>query len=111
MEDLAGESVICLGVIGVGSAILRQAEAVNAAKAELKAICSPLKRVYMRARQGATSSTRPIPAIPGVLRNIRRRLNLWPPIERFRSYGNTRLRDLHPGQHTRGVSEVGRGHR
>lgn len=73
MEDRAGESVICLGVIGVGSAILRQAEAVNAAKAELKAICSPLKRVYIRVPvKGATSSTRPIPAIRGVLRNIQR---------------------------------------
>jgi hypothetical protein len=73
MEDRAGESVICLGVIGVGSSILRQAEAVNAAKAELKAICSPLQRVYIRVpTKGATSSTQPIPAIRGVLRNIQR---------------------------------------
>jgi hypothetical protein len=45
MEDRAGESVVCLGVIGVSSAIVRQAKAVNAAKAELRAICSPLQRV------------------------------------------------------------------
>jgi len=73
MQDRTGESVTCLGVIGVGSALLRQAAAVNAAKAELRAICSPLQHVYIRVpTKAGPASTQPIPAIRGVLRNIQR---------------------------------------
>src|SRR5580693_8519944 len=45
MEDAVGESAICVGVIGAGPQILQLAQAVNAAKAELKRICTPLQGI------------------------------------------------------------------
>jgi hypothetical protein len=73
MEDRAGESVVCLGVIGAGAEVMRLAEAVNVAKAELKAICAPLRRVKVRVPvKGEASATRAIQAIRVLLRSIQR---------------------------------------
>ena len=78
MEDAVGESVICVGVIGAGSDILRLAQAVNVAKAELKRLCTPLQGIRIRIPvKGGASPTEAIPAIRVVLRNIQRgELNL-----------------------------------
>src|SRR5271156_5013663 len=43
MQDAIGDSVVCLGVIGASSDILRRAHTVNAAKTALKEICAPLQ--------------------------------------------------------------------
>jgi hypothetical protein len=73
MEDRAGESVVCLGVVGVGSDIVRLAQAVNVAKAEFKAICAPLHRVKIRVPvKGEESPTEAVQAIRVLLRSIQR---------------------------------------
>jgi hypothetical protein len=73
MEDAVGESVTCIGVIGVGSEILRLAAAVNVAKADLKKVCAPLQGVRIRVPvKGGPSSTKAIPAIRVLLRQIQR---------------------------------------
>lgn len=73
MEDEVGTSVVCLGVLGVSTEILRRAEAVNVAKAEFKAICTPLQGIRIRIPvKGAASPTKAIPALRVVLRNIQR---------------------------------------
>ena len=73
MEDAVGESAICVGVIGAGPHTLQHAQAVNAAKAELKRICTPLQGIRIRipVKRGA-SPTEAIPAIRVILRNIQR---------------------------------------
>jgi hypothetical protein len=73
MEDAAGESVTCIGVIGVGSEILRLAGAVNVAKADLKRVCAPLQGIRIRVPvKGGVSPTKAIPAIRMLLRQIQR---------------------------------------
>jgi hypothetical protein len=73
MEDQAGESVVCLGVVGVSAEVMRLGEAVNAAKAQLKVICAPLNRVKVRVPvKGEATPTRAIQAIRVILRNIQR---------------------------------------
>jgi hypothetical protein len=73
MEDAVHESVSCVGVIGAGPQVLQLATAVNVAKAELKNLCTPLGRVQVRVPvKGGTSSTKAIPAIRVVLRQIQR---------------------------------------
>jgi hypothetical protein len=73
MDDDVGTSVVCLGVLGVSTEILRRAEAVNAAKAEFKAICTPLQGIRIRIPlKGAASATKAIPALRVILRNIQR---------------------------------------
>jgi hypothetical protein len=73
MEDDVGTSVVCLGVLGISTEILRRAEAVNAAKAEFKAICTPLQGIRIRIPvKGAASTTKAIPALRVILRNIQR---------------------------------------
>ena len=73
MEDAVGTSVVCLGVIGASSDLLRRAEAVNTAKMELKAICAPLQRIRIRVPvKGDAQPTKAIPAIRVILRNIQR---------------------------------------
>jgi hypothetical protein len=47
-EDAANFSIVCLGVAGVSADVLKRAAAVNTAKAALREICAPLKRVNMR---------------------------------------------------------------
>ena len=71
MEDEIGDSVVCLGVIGVSAEILKQAQAVNAAKAELKALFAPLQRVRTRVPVKG-SQTKAIPALRIILRSIQR---------------------------------------
>jgi hypothetical protein len=66
-------SLVCLGVIGASSDILRRAEAVNAAKTAFKTVCAPLQRINVRVPvSGETQATQVIPAIRVVLRNIQR---------------------------------------
>src|ERR1700729_2535499 len=48
MDDEITDSVVCLGVIGTQSEVLKRAQAVNEAKAELKALFTPLQRVRIR---------------------------------------------------------------
>src|SRR5271163_4593612 len=73
MDDEVGTSVVCLGVIGASSEIVRRAKAVNAVKAAFKAICTPLHHVLVRIPvKGEASETRPIAAIRVILRNIQR---------------------------------------
>jgi hypothetical protein len=73
MEDEVETSVVCLGVIGVSSEILRRAKAVNTAKAEFRAICTPLHRIRIRIPvKGEDTQTRAIAAIRVILRSIQR---------------------------------------
>jgi hypothetical protein len=73
MDEEIGSSVVCLGVAGVTAEILRRAEAVNAAKAKLKAVCSPLQGIFTRIPvKGESSPTKAIPVIRVILRNIQR---------------------------------------
>jgi hypothetical protein len=73
MEDAVGDSVMCLGVIGVSADILRLAQAVNVAKAEFRKTCTPLQGIRIRIPvKGAQSPTKAIQAIRLVLRNIQR---------------------------------------
>jgi hypothetical protein len=73
MQDTPGESVVCVGALGVGSDILKLAHALNLAKAAFKDICTPLQRIRMRIPvKGEPSPTKAIPAIRVILRNIQR---------------------------------------
>ena len=73
MEDEVGTSVVCLGVMGVSADTLKRAAAVNALKAEFKAICTPLHGIQIRIPvKGETSPTRKTSAMRVILRNIQR---------------------------------------
>ena len=73
MEDEVGSSVVCLGVIGASTDILKQAKAVNRAKDALKKICAPLQRIRVRIPvKGDSESTKAIPLIRVILRSIQR---------------------------------------
>src|SRR3984957_5909586 len=73
MDDEVGTSVVCLGVLGVSTDLLRRAEALNAAKLQFKAICTPLQGIRIRIPvKGAASPTKAIPALRVILRNIQR---------------------------------------
>ena len=72
MDDEITDSVVCLGVIGVQAEVLKRAQAVNAAKAELKALFAPLQRVRVRVPEKGSSTTKAIPALRVILRNIQR---------------------------------------
>jgi hypothetical protein len=73
MQDAVETSVVCLGLIGASSDILRSARAVNAAKIALKEICVPLQQVRIRVPvKGQAEPTKAIPAIRVILRNIQR---------------------------------------
>jgi hypothetical protein len=71
MEDEVADSVVCLGVIGAQSEVLKRAQAVNAAKAELKTLFAPLQRVRIRVPVKG-SQTKAIPALRVILRSIQR---------------------------------------
>jgi hypothetical protein len=72
-EDDANFSIVCLGVIGVSVDVLKRAEAVNAAKAAFRVICTPLKQIRMRVPvKGDDGPTKAIPVIRVILRNIQR---------------------------------------
>jgi hypothetical protein len=71
MDDEIGDSVVCLGVIGTQSDVVKRAQAVNAAKAALKALFAPLQRIRIRVPiKGST--TKAIPALRVILRHIQR---------------------------------------
>ena len=73
MDDEVGSSVVCLGAISANAQILKRALAVNALKAEFKALCAPLYQVRIRVPvKGAPSPTKAISAIRVILRNIQR---------------------------------------
>jgi hypothetical protein len=73
MDDDVNQSPICLGVIGVNADTLKKAAAVNQAKADFKALCSPLQGIRVRIPvKGESSPTKAIPAIRVILRNIQR---------------------------------------
>lgn len=73
MEDAVGSSVVCLGLAGVASEVVKRAVAVNAAKAAFKEVCVPLQSVRTRVPvKGGTSPTKAIPVIRAILRNIQR---------------------------------------
>jgi hypothetical protein len=72
-DDAVGDSIVCLGVIGVPVDVLRQARVVNTAKAALKSICSPLRGLQVRIPvKGEDGPTKPVAAIRVILRSIQR---------------------------------------
>ena len=71
MDDEIGDSVVCLGVIGAQTDVVKRAQAVNAAKAQLKALFAPLQRVRIRVPVKG-STTKAIPALRVILRHIQR---------------------------------------
>jgi hypothetical protein len=71
MDDEIGDSVVCLGVIGAPTDVVKRALAVNAAKGELKALFAPLQRVRIRVPVKG-STTKAIPALRVILRHIQR---------------------------------------
>jgi hypothetical protein len=71
MNDAIGDSVVCLGVIGAPSDVVKRAQAVNAAKASLKALFAPLQRVRVRVPDKG-SQTKAITALRAILRQIQR---------------------------------------
>jgi hypothetical protein len=71
MDDEIIDSVVCLGVIGAQAEVVKRAQAVNEAKAELKALFAPLQRVRIRVPVKG-SQTKAIPALRVILRNIQR---------------------------------------
>jgi hypothetical protein len=73
MDDDINQSPVCLGVIGVNADTLKRAQAVNAAKAKFKALCTPLQGIRIRIPvKGERTPTKAIPAIRVLLRNIQR---------------------------------------
>jgi hypothetical protein len=71
MDDEIGDSVVCLGVIGTPADVVKRAQAVNLAKAALKAVFAPLQRVRIRVPVKG-STTKAIPALRVILRHIQR---------------------------------------
>ena len=73
MQDAANISIVCMGVAGVAADVLKRAEALNTAKADLKATCAPLQRITLRVPvKGEDGPTKAIPAIRVILRNLQR---------------------------------------
>jgi hypothetical protein len=71
MGDEIGDSVVCVGVIGAQTDIVKRAQAVNAAKAALKTLFAPLQRVRIRIPIKG-SQTKAIPVLRVILRHIQR---------------------------------------
>src|SRR5258708_8909077 len=70
MED---DVIVCLGVVGVNAETLKRAHAVNTAKANFKALCTPLQGIRIRIPiKGESSPTKAIPAIRVILRKMQR---------------------------------------
>ena len=73
MDDDVNQSPVCLGIVGVNAETLKRARAVNAAKAQLRDLCTPLQGTRIRIPvKGQHSPTKAIPAIRVILRNIQR---------------------------------------
>jgi hypothetical protein len=72
-EDEANTSPICIGVVGANADALRNANAVNKAKEDFKALCAPLHRVQVRIPvKGEKTPTKPMSAMRVILRNLQR---------------------------------------
>jgi hypothetical protein len=78
MNDGVGFSVVCLGIVGATPEIVRRAQAVNSAKAQFKAMCTPLYRIRTRIPvEGEHSPARAVAVIRVILRDLQRsELNL-----------------------------------
>lgn len=72
MGDDVNQSPVCLGIVGVDTDTMKRAKAVNIAKADFKAICTPLQGIRVRIPVKGNSPTKAHPAIRVILRNIQR---------------------------------------
>jgi hypothetical protein len=72
MDDDVNQSPVCLGLVGVNADTLKKAQAVNTAKAQFKALCTPLQGIRIRIPVKGETPTKAIPAIRVILRNIQR---------------------------------------
>ena len=70
-DDDVGDSVVCLGVVGAPTDVLKRALAVNDAKLQLKTLFAPLQRVRVRVPIKG-SQTKAISALRVILRHIQR---------------------------------------
>jgi hypothetical protein len=104
-HDAAENSIVCLGVIGAPIDVLRQAEAVNAAKAALKSICTPLRGLQVRIPiKGEEGPTKPVAAIRVILRSIQRSdLNLLAAYRKIPILGVPPTTVTYTRAHTRAV--------
>jgi hypothetical protein len=74
-DDAANETPQCLGIVGVTAATLDRAEAVNEAKARLKALCTPLRsqRVRTPVKDGQGGQVvKSLPLVRVILRELQR---------------------------------------
>lgn len=104
-HDAAENSIVRLGVIGVPVDVLRQAHAVNAAKAALKSICTPLRGLQVRIPvKGEDGPTKPVAAIRVILRSIQRSdLNLLAAYRKIPILGVPPTTVTYTRAHTRAV--------
>jgi hypothetical protein len=72
MDDDVNQSPVCLGLVGVNTDTLKKAQAVNTAKAQFKALCTPLQGIRIRIPVKGETPNKAIPAIRVLLRNIQR---------------------------------------
>ena len=74
-DDEVNQAPTCLGVVGVSAAVIDRAEAVNEAKARLKAVCAPLQnarvRVPVKDGQGG-QVVKSLPLVRVILRELSR---------------------------------------
>ena len=74
-NDAVNQAPTCLGVAGVTAAVLDRAEAVNEAKARLKAVCAPLQnaRVRLPVKDGQGGQVvKSLPLVRVILRELQR---------------------------------------
>ena len=74
-DDEVNSSPMCLGVVGASAAVIARADAVNRAKAELRAVCSPLQnlRVRVPVKDGEGGRVvKPMPLVRVILRELGR---------------------------------------
>lgn len=105
MDDEAGRTAHCAGVVGVSAATRQRASAVNTAKAQLKLICAPLNRRQMReAVKHEDAATRVMPVIRVILRRLQRSdLNLLAAYRRIPILGAAPALIVYTRAHTRAV--------
>jgi hypothetical protein len=71
MEDERNQSPVCTGVIGASADLIARAQRVNALKAELKAVCTPLQRQQVRVPgKGGEGGSEKLALVRVVLRAI-----------------------------------------